>query len=126
MHENGDTSLVSVQNGEGILTPVQTGMFQQFTEKMPEMLEQAVNMKNLIKIDSPVEHLKQLSDMRSMSNTVNIDMGGITMNGVNDPQEFADQIVYSVQKYPKVQKAVRSIGVDRLAGSGRLSVNNIR
>ena len=126
VHENGDTSLVSVQNGEGILTPVQTGMFQQFTEKMPEMLEQAVNMKNLIKIDSPVEHLKQLSDMRSMSNTVNIDMGGITMNGVNDPQEFADQIVYSVQKYPKVQKAVRSIGVDRLAGSGRLSVNNIR
>ena len=57
---------------------------------------------------------------------VTVNMGGITMNGVNDPQEFADQIVYSVQKYPKVQKAVRSIGVDRLAGSGRLSVNNIR
>jgi len=123
--QNGDDGIASVKNGEAILTPAQTDLFKKFTENMPELIA-SVDMNHLVKIDNPIEHLKQLSAVRNASNTVNIDMGGISMYGVNDPKQFADQIVYSLQKYPKVQKTIHSVEMDRLTGSGRLSVNNIR
>lgn len=176
VHENGDDGIVSVQNGEAILTPKQTDVLQQFTEKLPEK-DNVTEKDNVIRTPdgvelipvNPEDYIKELQsrsnithnpdntakpnlqdfsnmikqnvpDFSSMmkpylpdvtsfgdtNNNINIDMGGITMNGVNDPEQFADRIISSVQKYPKVQKAVRSVGTDRLAGGGRLRVNSIR
>lgn len=59
VHDNGDTGLVSVQSGEAVLTPVQTDLFQKFTEKMPEMV-QAFDMSNLVKVPNYIQELLSL------------------------------------------------------------------
>lgn len=175
VHENGDDGIVSVQNGEAILTPKQTDVLQQFTEKLPEKDNVAekdnvirtpdgvelipVNPEDLIKelqSRSNITHnpdsmtkpdlqdfsnmIKQnVPDFSSMmkpdlpdvtsfgdtNNNINIDMGGITMNGVNNPKEFADMLAQSVQTVPKARKVIDS-ELCRLGGAGRLSINKIR
>ncbi len=101
-------------------------MFQKFTDKMPEIMNLVPNMSKLIEIKNPAEHLKYLSDMRSTNNVVNIDMGGITMNGVNNPEEFKNQMIYSIQNYQKVQNVIHGVESQRLMGGGTLGVNMIK
>lgn len=116
---NGDTGLVSVHNGEGILTPLQTTLFGELTEKLPE-LNQALNlMGNMVELPS----LPTLSDIPTVkSNTTIGDMVfNIDLPNVTNPEEF----VKAIQNEPKVQKALRAVTTDRLTGNGRLSVRNI-
>lgn len=116
---NGDTGLVSVHNGEGILTPLQTTLFGELTEKLPE-LNQALNlMGNMVDLPS----LPTLSDIPTVkSNTTIGDMVfNIDLPNVTNPEEF----VKAIQNEPKVQKALRAVTTDRLTGNGRLSVRNI-
>ena len=61
-----------------------------------------------------------------MNNDINVDFGGITMYGVNDPEEFADQLVQSVQTVPKVRNVIQSVSIDTMAGEGRLGVQRIK
>jgi len=123
--ENGDDGIVSVRNGEGLLTPVQTELFKKFTENMPK-INAAVDMNKLVKIENPIEHLRAVSNARNMNNDINVDFGGITMYGVNDPEEFADQLVQSVQTVPKVRNVIQSVSIDTMAGEGRLGVQRIK
>ena len=166
VRDNGDDGIVSIKNGEGILTKPETEAVQKLAdhaEKQDEADKSVMingvecipvpiedSLKNLIArshtgMDVPnvdiVNAIKNvtpdLSNMikssipnvqpnNNMDSTTNINLGGIIMNGVNDPKEFSKNLIYSIQKYPKVQKAVCSVSTNIIAGNGKISVNNIK
>lgn len=170
VHDNGDTSLVSVQSGEGILTKEETEAVKELADNAgksdksvmingsectplsqedllkgliakshPDIDPSTINVsmddfKNAVKGNQPdIESIvkgnmpnTQYITNNNANNVVNIDMGGITMNGVNDPEEFSNNLIQSLKKYPKVQNAIHACETDRLNGSGRLGVKNIR
>lgn len=124
VHNNGDTSLVSVQSGEAVLTPVQTDLFQKFTEKMPEMV-QAFDMSNLVKVPNYVQELQALHPVQRDTGT-KATFGDVhytfELPNVIDENSF----VKTIQSSEKVRRCIKSFTVDRLAGAGRLAYKNIR
>jgi flagellar hook-basal body complex protein FliE len=64
--------------------------------------------------------------VQTIGNDINIDLGGIVMNGVNNPEEFQQQLISAFQNSSKVQKVARAATTDLLAGGSRLGVNRIR
>lgn len=169
--DNGDDGIVSIKNGEGILTKPETEAVQKLADHAekqdeadktviingvecvpvpqedclksliarshPEMEPEDIKVDgvlNAIKdftsgisnIEPPIQpYTKYITNNNTNNNVVNIDMGGITMNGVNDPKEFSKNLMHSIKTYPKVQKVVRSISTDIVAENGKISVNNI-
>ena len=96
VHDNGDTSLVSVQSGEAVLTPVQTDLFQKFTEKMPEMV-QAFDMSDLVKVPNYIQELQALHPVqRDVNNVVNIDT--LSLPNVQDYKTFKNDMFRDMQK----------------------------
>lgn len=96
IHDNGDTSLVSVQSGEAVLTPVQTDLFQKFTEKMPEMV-QAFDMSDLVKVPNYIQELQALHPVqRDVNNVVNIDT--LSLPNVQDYKTFKNDMFRDMQK----------------------------
>lgn len=117
---NGDDGLVSVKNGEWVVPANLTPELQKLTEYVPAMSNLAQGLVELPK-------LPELVPVRNMGNSdINIDFGGIIMNGVNDPKEFANQLVRSVQTVPKARNVIQSVSTDILAGGGRLGAQSIR
>ena len=115
-----------IKIGDAILTPVKSDLFEKFNNQFPDMMDSISPVNKIAELVNPLENLGAVTATNNMNSNININMGGITMNGVNDPAEFADQMVRSFQKYPKVQKAVHAIESDRIAGGGRLGVQRIR
>ena len=123
VHDNGDTSLVSVQSGEAILTPVQTDLFQKFMEKMPEMT-QAIDMSSLVKVPNYVQELQALHPVeKSMNHVVKID--NINLPNVTNAKEFSKELLRIYQKDMDFERLVKSMTTDRLAGGGRLGKHRI-
>ncbi|WP_300647786.1 phage tail tape measure protein [uncultured Bacteroides sp.] len=143
---NGDDGIVSVKNGEGILNPKETKGFKKLVQNADDATN-ALGVGELITVQPDI--LKSISDLAQKNittgingmvklnmpdfrpvgtnNTTNIDIGGITMNGVNDPEELSRQIVRSIQKYPRAQKAIHATSTDILTGTGNaLSIKSIR
>lgn len=122
VRKNGDTGLASVQNGEAILTPVQTDLFQKFTEKMPEMA-QAIDMSNLVKVPNYIEQLQALHPVqRDANQVVNIDT--LSLPNVTNYEEFRHKIFKDMQTSKNYEGMVRAMTTDRLAGGGRLNKFN--
>ncbi len=143
---NGDDGIVSVKNGEGILNPKETKGFKKLVQNADDATN-ALGVGELITVQPDI--LKSISDLAQKNittgingmvklnmpdfrpvgtnNITNIDIGGITMNGVNDPEELSRQIVRSIQKYPRAQKAIHATSTDILTGTGNaLSIKSIR
>lgn len=107
---NGDDGLVSVKNGEGILTPVQTEAFMKL-------------VKNMDAIKSPKI---TLPDLKKMSSETNVNYGGVTFNFELENVTNAEEFIRELQTNQKLQKSIQSVSIDRLNGGGRLSVNGIK
>lgn len=107
---NGDDGLVSVKNGEGILTPVQTEAFMKL-------------VKNMDAIKSPKI---ALPDLKKMSSETNVNYGGVTFNFELENVTNAEEFIRELQTNKKLQKSIQSVSIDRLNGGGRLSVNGIK
>ena len=124
VHDNGDTSLVSVQSGEAVLTPVQTDLFQKFTEKMPEMV-QAFDMSDLVKVPNYIQELQALHPVQRDTGTTAA-FGDVhytfELPNVVDEKSF----LQTIQSSEKVRRCIKSFTIDRLAGAGRLAYKNIR
>ncbi len=119
VRSNGDDGLVSVKNGEGFLTKAQTDDFRKFIGIMEDY-------KPAMQLPSQLSGLPATPTMRNLNNVVNVQMGGITMNGVNDPKEFSKQLTNAIKNNQKVQKSIHSIETQRIGGDGILSVNKIK
>ena len=115
---NGDSTLISANPGERILTPVQNDLFEKFVQNLPK-LNQMTNMLQ------PIVDMQKMPDIqpvqRDVSNNINAEYNFTLENCTN-----ADDIIRQSQQNSKVQKALRAVTTDQLVGSGRLSVNRIR
>lgn len=49
----------------------------------------------------------------------------VILQDVQNPEQFANELVYVTKKYPKVQNAMQAVTVDRLNGGSKLGVNRI-
>ena len=124
---NGDDGIVSVRNGEGVLTPKQVELLKKYVDKMPDISMihgTPADMNHMARIPNPAENIKSVSNVRG--NDINIDLGGISMYGVNDPKEFAEQLTRSVQTVPKVRNVIRSVSTDMIQSENKLGVKTIR
>lgn len=115
VHDNGDKVLMSANPGEGILTPDQTAQFETLVNKLPQLNFTVDAMNNLDKIPNPT-NLVPVGNTTMGDMVFNIDMPNVT-----NPDEF----IKTIQTNQKIQKALRLVTTDRIAGNGKLSVNKI-
>lgn len=117
---NGDSVIGSFNQGERILTPAQNEMFEKFIGRLPE-LEQIADVLQPM-VDLP--KLPELVPVRNMGD--NVTFGDVhytfELPNVVDEKSF----INTMQNSSKVQKCMRSITIDQLAGVGRLSSRSIR
>lgn len=113
---NGDKVLVSANPGEGLLTPVQTEMFQKFVNNgLPDLVSATNTLQPLITMPK----MPEIEPVRNMENVINID--NITLPNVQNAEDFANELLPVFQKSKGFEKLVKSAsGVTQLAGAGRL------
>jgi len=118
---NGDSVLLSGNKGERILTPIQNELFEKFTNNLPQLNSATEVMTNIASVN---KNLPMLESMRYMGN--NIEYGDINFNFELPNVTNSEEFIKAIQTDKKLQKAIQSVSVDKLNGSGRLSVNRIR
>jgi hypothetical protein len=116
---NGEDGIAMVRNGEGLIAPENVSQIQELLKAVPIM----TNLTDSL-IKTP--DLSNLPVQNISSGDITIDLGGIVMNGVNNPEEFQQQLISAFQNSSKVQKVARAATTDLLAGGSRLGVNRIR
>ena len=145
----GEDGFTLARNGEGFIAPEHVEPIEELVDSVPQINNVIKTLDGTELIPVELDLLKNIStealksmtpDISSMikpslqnlqpvrnnmSNDINIDLGGVTMYGVNDPKEFTKQLVHTIQSEQKVQKVIRASSTDLLAGSGRLNVNRI-
>lgn len=71
-------------------------------------------------------HFPTLSPVsKNLSNDIKFNFGDVILQDVQNPEQFANELVYVTKKYPKVQNAMQAVTVDRLNGGSKLGVNRI-
>lgn len=111
----GEDTMVVVEEGERILTPVQNEMWEQWTASLPKLMD----LSDSIKIP---DFSKNVAQNATQSN-INIGIDNIQMNGVNDPEKFTKQLVESVQQNGKVQSVLKDLTSNALLGKNSLRIN---
>lgn len=135
LQENTDNAdkPIMINGVECIPVSIEDSLKNLIARSHPDMNTPNVDIVNAIKNATPgfcnmvKPSIPNVQPVNNMDSTTNINLGGITMYGVNDPKEFADQIVHSIKKYPKVKNAINLNSVGMLSSnSNALSVNSIR
>lgn len=116
---NGDKVLISANPGEGLLTPVQTEMFEKFVGKLPELNQMPDIMPPTLVSMPKMPERQSIADM--VPNNIEATYNFTLENCTN-----ADDIIREIQQSNKVQKALREVTVNRSLGSNRLGVNKIK
>lgn len=113
---NGDDGIASVRNGEGFIPAEQMPQIQNLIKKLPEMNRIT---QSLAKLPDP----GQLASSGIHNAPANIVASYyFTLENCTN----AEDIVRQIQQSKKVQNALRSVTLDRLANGGRLSVKGIQ
>lgn len=60
------------------------------------------------------------------ANAVNISMGDIILQDVQNPEQFSRQLVTAIADNPRVQRSIQSVSVERLVKSNGLNVNRYK
>ena len=106
--KNGDSLLASVNPNETVLT-------EKFTNLMPDAVDM---MSKFIKVDIPdvSKFITPISQPTTIDSHIDINLPNVE-NGVDFIAEL---------KKPKVQKALRAVTIDPLAGGSKLGVNRFK
>lgn len=73
-----------------------------------------------------VLHSPTLSPVsKNLSNDIKFNFGDVILKDVQNPEQFANELVYVTKKFPKVQNAMQAVTVDQLGGGSKLGVNRI-
>lgn len=111
--DNGDTSFVSVKNGEGFLTPENVVQIQNLLNTIPLVNNLSKSLINQLSLpDAPLKNTG--NNIEAIYN--------FTLENCNN----AEDIIYQIQTSSKIQKALQSVTVDRIAGGTRLGVQSIK
>lgn len=112
VRSNGDDGLVSVKNGEGILTKLQTDDFRKFIGIMEDY-------KPTMQFPNPLDGLSATPTMRNMNNVVNVN--NLTLPNVTNYDEFKDRMFHDMQNDKNYIKFVNDTSLNRTNGMGRLA-----
>ena len=107
----GEDGIALVRNGEGLIAPEHVPMLKNLLDITPQIYDLTHNLSKLPTID------------KNVGSTFN---GDISLNLELPNVHNANDFVHELQNNPKLQKALRSVTTDMLAGGGRLSVRNIK
>lgn len=110
----GEDGIAFVRNGEGFISPENVPEIKKLIKSVPFINELT---KSLIK--SP--NLPGIPALSNMGNNIEANYN-FTLENCNN----AEDIIYQIQTSSKIQKAIQSVSVDRIAGGGRLGVQNIK
>lgn len=113
---NGDDGIASVKNGEGFISAKQMPQIQNLLNKLPEMNQISQTLSNL-----PDLCCLAASDSSRIPGSIAASYHFTLENCTN-----AEDIIRQIQQSKKVQNALRSVTLDRLADGGRLSVRSIQ
>ncbi|MCI8992589.1 MAG: hypothetical protein HFG80_07690, partial [Eubacterium sp.] len=121
--EDGGEIIYRAADG-AVFTPLRQGDMV-FTNKMSQRLWEIA--QGIIPIPDSVKNISinmPKPDAVPMRNAgdVNINLGGVTMNGVNDPKEFEANLVDMMNRSPRVKKVMNHNTIDTLySGHNSLS-----
>lgn len=110
----GEDGITLARNGEGFVAPEHVPPILELVESVPILNDIAQNLIELPKLPTvePVRNTAAYGDV-----TFHFELPNVT-----NPQE----LVKAIQDDKKIQKAIRSVSSDQIAGAGRLSVRSIR
>lgn len=117
---NGDKVLVSANPGEGLLTPVQTELFEKFVGKLPELNQRPDIMPSSLISQPKMPDVQPVANMKVPNNIE------ATYNFTLENCTNADDILREIQQNNKIQKALKEVTVNRVLGGSRLGVNKIK
>ena len=106
---NGDTTLLSGNPGERMLTAKQNDLFEKFVGELPQLNQ----LGNVIKplVDMPkIPNVQPIS--RNMNNIVSID--NITLPNVKNYDEFKTQMFRDMQTDRKFENMIENMSIDKL------------
>ena len=106
---NGDTTLLSGNPGERMLTAKQNDLFEKFVGELPQLNQ----LGNVIKplVDMPKIPNVQPAN-RNMNNIVNVD--NITLPNVKNYDEFKTQMFRDMQTDRKFENMIENMSIDKL------------
>jgi hypothetical protein len=112
----GEDGITLARNGEGFIAPENVSDIQELLKSVPIMNDLT---------DSLVK-LPDYSNLRPVNNIGSTTVGDMVFNIDMQNVTNAEEIINAIQTDQKVQKALRSVTTDRIAGGTRLGVNKIK
>ena len=67
-----------------------------------------------------------ISESANYTNPVNISIGDIILQDVQNPEQFSRQLIESIADNSRVQRTIQAVSVDRLAGGSALSAKQFK
>lgn len=120
IRDNGDTSLVSVQDGEAFFTREQTELLKQFAEKIPDIiLQNPANINDLIPVPAHFRSFETPAGATAGNNVVNID--NISLPNVKDYESFKRDMFHDMQTDKKFEGMMFDMEIRKLSNGGCLS-----
>lgn len=117
----GEDHIVAVRNNERLLTPVQNDSFEALAKCAPDLI------KSLTANNVPYLNLTPKNTIlpsRAVSNqSVSVNIDAVQVNGVNDPQKFANELVSNLKSNTRVQNTLKDLTVTSMLGGNSLLVN---
>lgn len=117
----GEDHIVAVRNNERLLTPVQNNSFEALAKCAPDLI------KSLTENNIPYLNLTPKNTIlpsRPVSNqSVSVNIDAVQVNGVNDPQKFANELVSNLKSNTRVQNTLKDLTVTSMLGGNSLLVN---
>ena len=110
----GEDGIALVRNGEGFISPENVPAIKELVNNIPFMNEFTQSL-----IKSP--GLSGITPLSNVGNNIEANYN-FTLENCNN----AEDIIYQIQTSAKIQKAIQSVSVDRIAGGGRLGVHRIK
>lgn len=110
----GEDGIAFVRNGEGFISPENVPAMKELVNNVPLINELTQSL-----IKSP--NLSGITPFNNVGNNIEANYN-FTLENCNN----AEDIIYQIQTSAKIQKAIQSVSVDRIAGGGRLGVHSIK
>lgn len=113
----GEDGIAWVRNKEGFVAPENVEDIRKLFDVLPDVTSFMEN--SFIKPNLPT------TVNNDLGNSYDIKIGDINMEGVNDPDAFAKQLVKAVQNKSNVQRALRGVTTEQILGRSKLGVNRV-
>ena len=113
----GEDGIAWVRNKEGFVAPENVEDIRKLFDVLPDVT--SFMEKSFVKPNLPTTVNNDLGA------SYDIKIGDINMEGVNDPDAFASQLVKAVQNKSNVQRALRGVTTEQMLGRSKLGVNRV-